>query len=118
MSQARELVEAGFPREVLQRAMTADAAAMLGLSTELGSLKPGSGANVCLWTSDPFDEKAKVRFSFVDGHLKQWDVKPDKASLQMCCRSACNKQIAAGRIKQHTIMLRGTVVHRSSSIQL
>ncbi|MDF1837438.1 MAG: hypothetical protein P1V35_06205 [Planctomycetota bacterium] len=79
MSQARALVEAGYPRESLQRAMTADAANWLGLSNELGSLQPGSGANVCLWTADPFDEKAKVRFSFVDGHLKQWEAKVEEA---------------------------------------
>jgi imidazolonepropionase-like amidohydrolase len=79
MSQARALVEAGYPRTAMLKSMTADAAQWLGLSDELGSLTVGAGANVCLWTADPFDEKAKVRYSFVDGFLKQWEIKEDKA---------------------------------------
>lgn len=78
MSQARALVEAGYPSEAMQKAFTSEAASWLGLSSEMGSLKAGSGANICLWTKNPFDEKAQVRFSFVDGHLKEWEAKPDK----------------------------------------
>ena len=79
MSQARVLVEAGYPRDVMMAAMTAGGARWLNIDGDLGSLKVGSGANVCLWTADPFDEKSKVRFSFVDGFLESWDIKEDKS---------------------------------------
>jgi hypothetical protein len=79
LGQVRKLVAAGYPREAMLDALTRDAAHWIGLDGEMGRLKPGSGAHVTLWSADPFDEKAKVRFSIVDGVLKQWEVKEEKA---------------------------------------
>ena len=49
------------------RALTLDAADILGLSDRMGSIAPGKIANLVVTDGDIFDEKTKVKNVFVDG---------------------------------------------------
>lgn len=63
----REAIKAGLPEEVALAALTRDAALVLGLSDRLGSLAPGKLAFATVLSGNFADEKAKVRFTVVDG---------------------------------------------------
>lgn len=70
LKRARALVEAGLPEPVVARALTTDAAALLGLEGVLGRLAEGQTANVALWSAAPLvDEGASVRVLVVDGQV-------------------------------------------------
>ena len=49
--------------------VTLDAAKLLGIDTEFGSLEPGKRADVVLYDGDPFEHTTHVTHVFVDGKL-------------------------------------------------
>ena len=57
----------GFERAL--RALTRDAASMLGIADRVGSLEPGKDADVVLFNGDPFEYTSHVLRVFVNGHL-------------------------------------------------
>jgi len=59
--------DAGLTQDAALRAMTLDAADILGLSDRLGSIAPGKIANLVVTDGDIFNEKTKVKHVFVDG---------------------------------------------------
>lgn len=61
-------VAAGLPREAALRALTLDAAEILGVADRLGSIEAGKIANLVVADGDLFDEKTRVKLVFVDGH--------------------------------------------------
>ncbi len=61
-------VAAGLPREAALRALTLDAAEILGVAERLGSIEAGKIANLVVADGDLFEEKTKVKLVFVDGH--------------------------------------------------
>ncbi|HYL67753.1 MAG TPA: amidohydrolase family protein [Candidatus Limnocylindria bacterium] len=63
----RKALGAGLTADAALRAFTLDAAEILGVSDRLGSLEPGKIANVIVTDGDIFNEKTKVKHSFVDG---------------------------------------------------
>jgi imidazolonepropionase-like amidohydrolase len=70
------LVENGLPADVAQRALTSDAAALLGVSKSLGKIEPGFDATMALWTKHPLTAKdAKLAWIFVDGFPYEFDLK-------------------------------------------
>jgi imidazolonepropionase-like amidohydrolase len=63
----KRATDAGLTPDAALRAMTLDAANILGLSDRLGSIAPGKIANLVITDGDIFNEKTKVKHVFVDG---------------------------------------------------
>ncbi len=76
MTRLRAAVKNGLPRAVALRALTLDAAQMLGVSRSMGVLGVGKAANVVAYTGDFLDEKTKVKMLYVDGHRIDPEAKP------------------------------------------
>ena len=71
-----EMVGAGLEREVALRAVTLEAASVLGLEDKLGSIEKGKTANLVFFDGDPLEVGSKVRAvmlegSFVVGEVRQ-----------------------------------------------
>jgi imidazolonepropionase-like amidohydrolase len=62
----KKATDAGLAPEAALRALTLDAADILGLSDRLGSIAPGKIANLVVTDGDIFIEKTKVKHVFVD----------------------------------------------------
>jgi imidazolonepropionase-like amidohydrolase len=73
----KRATDAGLTQDAALRAMTLDAADILGLSDRLGSIAPGKIANLVVSDGDIFNEKTKVKHVFVDG---RWFVVHEEAS--------------------------------------
>ncbi|MGC2269083.1 MAG: amidohydrolase family protein, partial [Candidatus Acidiferrales bacterium] len=63
----KKATDAGLSPEAALRALTLDAADILGLSDRMGSIAPGKIANLVVTDGDIFGEKTKVKNVFVDG---------------------------------------------------
>ena len=64
----RTLVEHGLPGDAALRALTSNAAELLGVPKSLGRIEPGFDATVALWSKNPLVAKdAKLAWLFVDG---------------------------------------------------
>ena len=57
----------GLPREAALAAVTADAAAILGVPDRIGTLAPGLDADVVVWDSHPIGTYARTALVLVDG---------------------------------------------------
>ncbi|MCC6407069.1 MAG: amidohydrolase family protein [Planctomycetes bacterium] len=73
LGKVRKLVEAGLPREVALRALSAGASEVLGAS-KIGALEPGRDADFALWTADPLSKDARLAWLFVDGFAHEFDL--------------------------------------------
>jgi imidazolonepropionase-like amidohydrolase len=74
LERVRTLVEKGLPLEKARAALCGDAAALLGSAERLGSLQPGAGANLALWTADPLQDKdARIGWLFVEGFVHEFE---------------------------------------------
>jgi len=81
LEKVRTLVEEGLPADVALAALTADAAAILGVEGRLGGLAAGHDATLTLWSADPLtDEKATVVWTFVDGFPTEFDKPEEEAA--------------------------------------
>jgi len=58
---------AGAPRDVVWKALTADAARLAGVRDAVGVLAPEHDADFVLWSGDPLDLSSRVVAVFVDG---------------------------------------------------
>ena len=67
----KRATDAGLAPDAALRALTLDAAEILGLSDRLGSIAPGKIANLVVTNGDIFNEKTKVKHVFVDGRWFQ-----------------------------------------------
>lgn len=63
----KRATDAGLTPEAALRALTLDAAEILGAGDRLGSIQPGRIANLVVTDGDIFNEKTKVKQVFVDG---------------------------------------------------
>jgi hypothetical protein len=76
LDHVRTLVEKGLSPDVAQRALTTDAAALLGTSKSLGKIEAGFDATIALWTKNPLTSKdAKLAWLIVDGFPYEFDLK-------------------------------------------
>ena len=64
----------GLPYDEAMKALTINAAEILGLADQLGSLDPGKMANVVVANGDPLDVKTDVKHVFINGQeIPLWD---------------------------------------------
>lgn len=65
--EAAKAVRYGASREQALRAITREAAWVLGLEDRIGSIEPGKEADLVLWNADPFSAAARVEQVWIDG---------------------------------------------------
>ncbi len=65
---AEKAIDAGLAPDAALRAMTLSPAEIFGVADRLGSIENGKIANLVVTEGDIFDEKAKIKHVFVDGH--------------------------------------------------
>jgi imidazolonepropionase-like amidohydrolase len=80
----KKAMDAGLSANAALRALTLDAAQILGAGDILGSIEPGKIANLLVTDGDLFAEKTKIKHVFVDGrwyqvHEEAPPEKPDEA---------------------------------------
>ena len=73
LKNVRKAIDAGLPADAALKALTLDAADILGVSNRVGSLETGKVANLVVTDGDLFAEKTKIKMTFVDGH--KFDIK-------------------------------------------
>lgn len=74
----RRMIAAGLTEDQALAALTTTPAELLGLADRMGTIDNGKMANIVITDKSYFDEKAKVRFVFVDGKMYKLDVKEVK----------------------------------------
>jgi hypothetical protein len=77
-SHLRRMIKAGLTEDQALAALTTSPAELLGMSDRLGSVDNGKIANLVLSDKPYFDEKAKVKYVFVDGLMFKLEDKPAK----------------------------------------
>ena len=63
----RKAVENGLPKDAALRALTIDAAEILGVTRQVGSIETGKIANLTVVSGDLFAKDSKIRHVFIDG---------------------------------------------------
>lgn len=71
----RRMIAAGLTEDQLLAALTTSPAQLLGLADRLGTVDNGKIANLVMTDKPLFNEKAKVRYVFVDGVMFKYDPK-------------------------------------------
>ncbi|MBT1704966.1 amidohydrolase family protein [Chryseosolibacter indicus] len=74
-SNLRKMIASGLTEDDALAALTTSPAQLLGLSDRLGSVDQGKIANLVISDKPYFNEKAKVRYVFVDGLMYKYDPK-------------------------------------------
>lgn len=81
----RRMITAGLTEDQALAALTTSPAQLLGLSDRLGSIDRGKMANLVVSDKPYFDDKANVRFVFVEGAMHRYDPKaaprPDASAV-------------------------------------
>ncbi len=76
----RRIVKAGLTEDQALAALTTSPAQLLGLSDRLGSIDTGKLADIVITEKTCFDDKAKVRYVFVEGTLYKIEAKDEKSN--------------------------------------
>lgn len=76
----RRMIKEGLTEDQALAGLTTNAAQILGMSDRLGSIDNGKIANLVITHKSYFDEKAQVRYVFVDGVVYKYDAKEVKKS--------------------------------------
>lgn len=92
----RRMVAAGLSEDAALAALTTTPAELLGLSDRLGSIDNGKIANLVVSDKPYFNEKAKVRYVFVDGNLHTLEVKQSKETRKADGSGEGSTAVAAG----------------------
>ena len=67
--QAGNAVAYGLPHDEALRAITVNAAKMLGIDDQLGTIEAGKLANIIVTDGDPLEIRTQVRYLFIKGRL-------------------------------------------------
>jgi imidazolonepropionase-like amidohydrolase len=92
----RRMITAGLPEDAALAALTTTPAELLGLADRLGSVDNGKIANLVISDKPYFNEKAKVRYVFVEGTMYQFEVKKENKDAKKDKDDASAKVDAAG----------------------
>jgi imidazolonepropionase-like amidohydrolase len=76
----RKAVDAGLSPDAALRALTSDAAQILGVDRQLGTITPGKAAHVIVTDGDFLAEKTQVRYVFADGVRFEYEKGDDRAA--------------------------------------
>ncbi len=74
----RRMIASGLSEDAALSALTVTPAKLLGLSDRMGTVDNGKMANLVVSDKPYFNEKAKVRYVFVDGNLYKMEAKEVK----------------------------------------
>jgi imidazolonepropionase-like amidohydrolase len=74
----RRMVAAGLSEDQALAALTTSPAQLLGLADRMGTIDNGKMANLVITDKSFFNEKAKVRYVFVDGVMYKQEIKDEK----------------------------------------
>jgi imidazolonepropionase-like amidohydrolase len=66
---AGSAVAYGLPHDEALKAVTINAAQMLGLGDQIGTLEPGKIANIIVTNGDPLEIRTEVKYLFIKGQL-------------------------------------------------
>lgn len=118
LTNAHRAVEGGLSREQALRAMTINAAEILGVSDRLGSIEVGKIANLTVTRGDIFDRSARVAHVFIDG--RPADIKPAAAAPATAGRASGTWTVtinAEGKSLSLTLVLQQEGENLRGSIQ-
>ncbi|HBQ64695.1 MAG TPA: amidohydrolase, partial [Clostridiales bacterium] len=59
----------GMDRTEALRAITINAASIVGIGERVGSIEPGKDADLVIMDGHPFDLKSRVRFTIINGNV-------------------------------------------------
>ncbi len=76
----RALIAQGLTVEQAVEALTLSAAKLAGVGDRLGTLEPGKLAHVVIFSAPFQDQKAKLRYAFIDG--RKFEAKPDEKKAE------------------------------------
>ena len=62
-------VKAGMDRDEAMKAITINAAQIIGVGERIGSIEKGKDADLVLWDRDPFDAHSEVLWTMIDGEV-------------------------------------------------
>jgi imidazolonepropionase-like amidohydrolase len=79
-SNLRRMIAAGLSEDAALSALTTTPARLLGLSDRIGTVDNGKMANLVISDKPYFNEKAKVKYVFVDGEMFKVDAREAKKS--------------------------------------
>src|SRR5262249_43168487 len=71
----RQVIEAGLSKENALRALTTDAARILGVSNQVGGLEKGKAAHLLVMDGDLPEADAQVKYCFSDGVRFEYETK-------------------------------------------
>lgn len=80
LANLRRMIAKGLREDVALAALTTHPAEILGVSDRLGTIDKGKIANLVITTKPFFEEKAKVKYVFVDGQL--FEPKPEDSKSE------------------------------------
>ncbi len=76
----RRMINAGLSEQAALAALTVNAARILNIEKQAGSIEKGKTANLVVSTAPIFDDKAKIKMVVVNGKIFEYDVKEKKKS--------------------------------------
>lgn len=79
LKQLRIAVKQGLPKEVALRALTIDAAKILGVDRQLGTIEVGKAANLNVMSLDFLNEKSTAKMLYIDGYRVDPNARPASA---------------------------------------
>lgn len=78
MPNVRKAIENGLSEEAALRALTLNAAQILGAAGPLGSIETGKIANFVVTTGDLFSKDSKIKYLFIDGEQVEVKQAPER----------------------------------------
>lgn len=121
-SNLRRMIAGGLTEDAALAALTTMPAQLLGLSDRLGTIDNGKMANLVISDKPYFNEKAKVKYVFVDGTMYKLEAKESKKSdgkvtaIGSWSYTVESPQGGGGtmNIKESGGVLSGTIVNKNS----
>jgi imidazolonepropionase-like amidohydrolase len=89
----RRMIAAGLSEDAALAALTTTPAQLLGLSDRMGTVENGKMANLVISDKSYFNEKAKVRYVFVDGVMYKLEVKEENLPAGQAGKSDPNAKV-------------------------